>query len=87
MKQVTVKNLKKVSAAVCALGILAGALVLPVKAMAAETEAPVTITLPAPFTKDGEVPGSLPTLRCRRNSCPPYCGRPTASTGRSPASA
>ena len=53
MKQVTVKNLKKVSVAVCALGILAGALVLPVKAMAAETEAPVTITLPAPFTKDG----------------------------------
>ena len=53
MKQVTVKNLKKVSAAVCALGILAGALVLPVKAMAAETEAPVTITLPAPFTRDG----------------------------------
>ena len=53
MKQVSVKNLKKLSAAVCALGILAGALVLPVKAMAAETEAPVTITLPAPFTKDG----------------------------------
>ena len=53
MKQVTVKNLKKVSAAVCALGILAGALVLPVKAMAAETDSPATITLPAPFTRDG----------------------------------
>lgn len=53
MKQVTVKKLKKVSAAVCVFGILAGALVLPVKAMAAETKAPVTITLPAPFTRDG----------------------------------
>ena len=43
MKQVTVKNLKKLSVAVYALGILAGTLVLPVKAMAAETKAPATI--------------------------------------------
>ena len=49
----TVKNLKKLSVAVCAFGILAGALVLPVKAMAAETASPAAITLPAPFTKDG----------------------------------
>ena len=53
MKMVTVKNLKKLSVAVCALGIFAGAVVLPVKAMAAETKAPAVITLPAPFTKDG----------------------------------
>ena len=53
MKQFTVKNLKKLTVAVCALGILAGALVLPVKAMAAETDSPATITLPVPYTKDG----------------------------------
>ena len=53
MKQFTVKNLKKLSVAVCSLGILAGALVLPVKAMAAETDSPATITLPVPYTKDG----------------------------------
>ena len=49
MKMVTVKNLKKLSVAVCALGIFAGAVVLPVKAMAAETKAPAVITLPAPL--------------------------------------
>ena len=53
MKMFTVKNLKKLSVAVCALGIFAGAVVLPVKAMAAETKAPAVITLPTPFTKDG----------------------------------
>lgn len=53
MKMFTVKKLKKLSVAVCALGIFAGAVVLPVKAMAAETKAPAVITLPAPFTKDG----------------------------------
>ena len=53
MKMVTVKNLKKLSVAVCALGIFAGAVVLPVKAMAAEMKAPAVITLPTPFTKDG----------------------------------
>ena len=53
MKMFAGKNLKKLSVAVCALGILAGAVVLPVKAMAAETKAPAVITLPAPFTKDG----------------------------------
>ena len=51
MKMVTVKNLKKLSVAVCALGIFAGAVVLPVTAMAAETKAPAVITLPTPFTK------------------------------------
>ena len=34
MKMFTVKNLKKLSVVVCALGIFAGAVVLPVKAMA-----------------------------------------------------
>ncbi|MBQ6913874.1 MAG: hypothetical protein IJQ30_06475, partial [Acidaminococcaceae bacterium] len=53
MKMFTVNNLKKLSVEVCALGILAGAVLLPVKAMAAETKAPAVITLPAPFTKDG----------------------------------
>ena len=53
MKMFTVKNLKKLSVAVCALGILSGAVVLPVKAMAAETKAPAVITLPAPFIVGG----------------------------------
>ena len=53
MKMFTGKNLKKLSVAVCALGIFAGAVVLPVTAMAAETKAPAVITLPTPFTKDG----------------------------------
>ena len=53
MKHITVKKLKKLSVAVCAFSILAGAFVLPVKAMAAETDAPAVITLPTPFTKDG----------------------------------
>ena len=97
MKQFTVKNLKKLSVAVCALGILAGALVLPVKVMAAETEAPVTITLPAPFTKDGlTVKEALDRRRSSRQftdaplqekQLSVLLWRPTASTGRSPASA
>ncbi len=53
MKGIAVKNLKKLSAVVCAAGILAGAFVLPAKGVAAETDESVTITLPAPFTKDG----------------------------------
>ena len=53
MKQITVKSLKNISVAFCAFGILAGALVLPLQAEAAETKAPDTITLPVPDTKDG----------------------------------
>ena len=53
MKHFGIKNLKKLSVAVCACGILAGALVLPMQANAAETNSPATISLPAPFTKDG----------------------------------
>ena len=53
MKHFTVKNFKKLSVAVCAFGILAGALALPMSVNAAETKSPATITLPVPFTKDG----------------------------------
>ncbi len=53
MKHFTANNLKKISVAVCAVGIFAGALALPVKAMAAEPQAPAAITLPVPFTREG----------------------------------
>ena len=53
MKYFAVKNLKKLSVALCAAGILAGALVLPLKTVSAETNSPAAITLPVPFTKDG----------------------------------
>ena len=52
MKQISLKNVKKLSVAVCALGILAGALVLPLPAVA-EAGSPDKITLPAPYTKAG----------------------------------
>ncbi len=53
MKHFGIINLKKISVAVCACGILAGAFVLPMQVHAAETKSPATISLPAPFTKDG----------------------------------
>lgn len=68
MKQVMGKNLKKLSVAVCALGILAGAFVLPVKAMAAETEAPATITLPEFRIRGNGVFNVLEALDRRRTS-------------------
>ena len=52
MKQISLKNVKKLSVAVCALSILAGALVLPLPAVA-EAGSPDKITLPAPYTKAG----------------------------------
>lgn len=52
MKQISLKNVKKLSVAVCALGILAGALVLPLPTVA-EAGAPDKITLPAPDTTAG----------------------------------
>ena len=53
MKKISLKKVKKLSVAVCAFGILAGALVMPLPASAAETGAPASITLPAPCTKAG----------------------------------
>lgn len=53
MKRFSGKSLRKLSVAICACGILAGALVLPMKAVSAEAQSPATITLPVPFTKDG----------------------------------
>ena len=53
MKKISLKKVKKLSVAVCAFGILAGALVMPLPASAAETGAPASITLPAPYTKAG----------------------------------
>lgn len=52
MKQISLKNVKRLSVAVCALGILAGALALPLP-VAAQAGAPDKITLPAPYTKAG----------------------------------
>lgn len=52
MKRISLKNVKKLSVAVCALGILAGALALPLQAVA-EAGSPDKITLPAPYTKAG----------------------------------
>ena len=52
MKRISLKNVKKLSVAVCALGILAGALVLPLPVVA-EAGSPDKITLPAPYTKAG----------------------------------
>lgn len=52
MKRISLRNVKKLSVAVCALGILAGALALPLPSVA-EAGAPDKITLPAPYTKAG----------------------------------
>ena len=52
MKQISLKNVRKFSVAVCALGILAGALVLPLPSVV-EAGSPDKITLPAPYTKAG----------------------------------
>ena len=53
MKKITMKQWKHFSVALCALGIIAGAVALPLPVAAEETRLPVTITLPAPDTAGG----------------------------------
>lgn len=53
MKIITMKQWKHFSVALCALGIIAGAVAMPLPAAAEETRLPVTITLPAPDTAGG----------------------------------
>ena len=52
MKRITLKHVKKLSVMLCALGVLAAALTLPLPS-AAEAGSPDKITLPAPYTKAG----------------------------------
>ena len=53
MKKITMKQWKHFSVALCALGIIAGAVALPLPVAAEETRLPVTIALPAPDTAGG----------------------------------
>lgn len=53
MKQIAMNNVKIISSVFCAVGILAGATMLPQCAEAAKTNTPATITLPVPYTKAG----------------------------------
>ena len=53
MKRITMKQWKHFSVALCALGIIAGTVAMPLPVAAEEARLPVTIALPAPDTAGG----------------------------------